>query len=247
MNISKEKTTINLIDNKLLSILRLVLLIAVFFMLIIDFILIFLWVPSMGSSSGKEAARILYLHVPLAWSGFLAFFFVFIGSILYLLKRKISFYQFAFSSAEIGFFLISLALITGMIWGKPVWGKYWIWEPKITTTLILWFIYLAYIMVKNYTPNVSKGMIFSSVIGILGFFNVPIVYYAVQIWGGIHWNPVVGPAAEEGSLSGNMLATFVFSVVVFSIFTVYLVWFRYSLENFEKRLSVIRMFFKQMN
>ena len=97
-------------------------------MLIIDFILIFLWVPSMGSSSGKEAARILCLHVPLAWSGFLAFFFVFIGSILYLLKRKISFYQFAFSSAEIGFFLISLALITGMIWGKPVWGKYWIWD-----------------------------------------------------------------------------------------------------------------------
>lgn len=240
----KEIPLKKLVDNKMSGILRLTMLFILFFILMLNLVLIFFWVPSMGSSSGKEAARILYLHVPLAWGGFLAFLFVFIGSILYLLKRKISFYQFAFSSAEIGFFLISLALITGMIWGKPVWGKYWIWEPKITTTLILWFIYLAYIMVKNYTPDISKGMIFSSVIGILGFFEVPIVYYAVQIWGGIHWNPVIGPAAEDGSLTGNMLFTFVFSVIVFTVFTIYLVWFRYSLENFEKRLFLFKRVFK---
>ena len=244
MNIMKEIRLKKLVDNKMSGILRLTMLFILFFILMLNLVLIFFWVPSMGSSSGKEAARILYLHVPLAWGGFLAFLFVFIGSILYLLKRKISFYQFAFSSAEIGFFLISLALITGMIWGKPVWGKYWIWEPKITTTLILWFIYLAYIMVKNYTPDISKGMIFSSVIGILGFFEVPIVYYAVQIWGGIHWNPVIGPAAEDGSLTGNMLFTFVFSVIVFTVFTIYLVWFRYSLENFEKRLFLFKRVFK---
>ena len=195
--------------------------------------LIFMWAPTAGLSSGFHAQRILYIHVPMAWIGFLAFFFVLIGSIGYLWKKNTKWDAVAYSAAEIGVLFTTLVLITGMIWGKPVWGRPWLWEPKLTTTLILWLIYVGYMMVRAYAPSPAQGARYSAVLGIVGFIDVPIVYYAVQWWGGAHFGRVVGPGSESGSLEGAMRMTFMFSLLTFTVFFAFLLRERYFLRRAE--------------
>ena len=120
--------------------------------------------------------RIFYFHVPIAIMSFLAFFLVFIASLMYLFKRSLKWDSFAYASAEVGVVFVTLALITGIIWARPVWNTWWTWEPRLTTTMILWLIYVAYLMVRSYAPNQSKGAIYAAVVGIVGFVDVPIVY-----------------------------------------------------------------------
>ncbi|MBI4649704.1 cytochrome c biogenesis protein CcsA, partial [Candidatus Desantisbacteria bacterium] len=97
--------------------------------------------------------KIFYFHVPLAWVSFLAFFVVFVMSILYLLKKDHIYDITAYCAAEIGILFCTLVLITGPIWARPIWNAWWTWEPRLTTTLILWFIYIAYLMLRHFTEN----------------------------------------------------------------------------------------------
>jgi len=110
--------------------------------------LIFQWVPQIKASNPAEqiAQRIFYFHVPSAWLGFLAFFIVFCGSVAYLATRKRKYELISVASAEIGVLFISLVLITGPIWAKPVWGIWWTWDVRLTSSLILWLIYVAFLI-----------------------------------------------------------------------------------------------------
>ena len=187
-----------------------------------------------------DIQRVFYFHVPIAVMSFLAFFLVFVASIAYLVKRNPAWDRLAQASAEVGVVFVTLALITGVIWARPVWGVWWTWEPRLTTTLILWLIYVAYLMVRAYASNPSQGARYSAVVGIVGFVDVPIVYYSVIWWRSIHPSPVVGPLSDTGALEGTMAAVLLFSFVTFLILFVYLVTQRMAQREGEDQLGGIR-------
>jgi heme exporter protein C len=184
--------------------------------------------------------RVFYFHVPVAVLSFLAFFFVFIFSIIYLANRKPVWDGLAHASAEVGVVFVSLALLTGVIWARPLWNTWWTWEPRLTTSLILWLIYVAYLMVRSYAPNRQKGALYGAVVGIVGFVDVPIVYYSVVWWRSIHPSPVVGPLASSDALPSIMLAVLLFSLVTFLALFIYLVAERMALWDAEERLRAVR-------
>src|SRR5438067_1346987 len=135
--------------------------------------------------------RIFYIHVPLAWVAYLAFFVVFVASVAYLWKRNIWWDELARASVEIGVLFTTLFLIVGSLWAKPIWNTWWTWDARLTTTLVLWFIYVSYIMLRAYTPDVERAARFGAIVGIVGFLDVPIVHFSVTWWRTLHPEPVV--------------------------------------------------------
>lgn len=172
--------------------------------------LIFLYVPTEETMGVVQ--RIFYFHVPLAWVSFLAFFVVFLGSILYLWKRNSKWDILASSSAEVGAVFTTLFLITGSIWAKPIWGAWWTWSPRLTTAMILWLIYLAYLLVRAYASDDQRGARFAAIVGIIGFIDVPIVALAITLWRTQHPGPVV----FQGGLAPPMLLTLLVSLAAFT-------------------------------
>ena len=165
---------------------------------------------------------------------------VFVASIGYLVTRKSGWDSVAHAAAEVGVVFVSLALLTGIVWARPVWNVWWTWEPRLTTTLILWLIYVAYLMLRSYVPNKSQGALYAAGLGIIGFIDVPIVYYSVQWWRSIHPSAVVGPLADAGALEPVMQYVLFYSMAVFLLLFLYLLLERMRLRNLEDRLSHLR-------
>ncbi len=219
--------------------LRTILLLVTGLLMLADLYLIFMIAPT--DAVMGDVQRVFYFHVPMAIMSFLAFFVVFVASVGYLVRRGRRWDSVAHASAEVGVLFVSLALITGIIWGRPVWNTWWTWEPRLTTTLILWLIYVSYLMIRSYAPSQDKAARYSAVVGIIGFVDVPIVYYSVVWWRSIHPSPVVGPFAESGALEPIMLMTLLFSLVTFVVLFALLVWERAALRDSEDKLGEIRL------
>ena len=198
--------------------------------------LVFLWVPTERNLGISQ--RIFYFHVSMAWVGFFAFFWVLVGSVGYLWKRSQRWDRLAYSSAEIGVVFTTLMLITGVLWAKPVWGVWWTWDPKLTTSLILWLIYVAYLMLRAYSPRGDQGARFAAILGIIGFIDVPIIYLSVVWWRTIHPN-VVGTAAT-GSLETSMRMVLMACTVAFTLLFAYLLMDRLSLRRSEEEFEAVR-------
>ena len=207
-------------------------------LMLVDVYLIFLVAPT--DSVLGHVQRVFYFHVPMAIMSFLSFFLVLIGSVGYLITRKDRWDGLAHAAAEVGVVFVTLALITGIIWARPVWGTWWTWEPRLTTTLILWLIYVAYLMLRSYAPSRSQGAVYSAVVGIVGFVDVPIVYYSVVWWRSIHPSPVVGPFAQSGALDPTMLLVLLFSFLTFLVLFAYLLLERLALRDAEDRVRGLR-------
>ncbi len=199
-------------------------------MMLADMALIFLWVPTEQVMGVVQ--RIFYFHVPIAWTGLLATTVVFVASIAFLWKGQRRWDALAHSAAELSVMLITLTLITGATWAKMAWGVWWTWEPRLTTTLILWLMYMGYLMLRAYAPTPSLAARYSAVMGIIAFIDVPIVYFSVNWWRGIHPR-VVGVGATSGSLDSDMLITLIFSVFTFTVLFTYVLWERVSLRSAE--------------
>jgi len=178
--------------------------------------LVFMYVPTERHTGIVQ--RIFYFHVPLAWIGFLAFFITFIFSILYLWKRAVKWDILAHASAEVGVIFTTLVLITGPIWAKPVWGVWWTWDARLTTSLVLWLTYLAYLLVRSYTTDPARGARLSAVIGIAGFINVPIVFLTVNLWRTQHPTTII----FESGLTPPMLMTLLVCIAAFTVLYVLL-------------------------
>ena len=148
----------------------------------------------------------------------------------------------ASSAAELGVIFTSLVLITGPIWAKPVWGVWWTWDPRLTSTLVLWLIYVGYLMLRAYSANRSQGSLYSAVLGIIGFVDVPIVYFAVDWWRTQHQRLVVGGASIEGNLHPDMGITLLFSLGVFTLLFIFLLRQKMSLRRVEQGLEDIQKF-----
>ncbi|RMF82983.1 MAG: cytochrome C assembly protein [Nitrospirae bacterium] len=151
--------------------------------------MVFEYVPMERTMGNVQ--RIFYFHVPSAMVSFLAFFICFLASLVYLFTRGRGWDVTAHAAAEIGVVFCSIVLITGPIWAKPIWGIWWTWDARLTTTLVLWLIYVAYLMLRAYLPEGSRRANLAAVVGILGFVDVPIVYMSIRWWRTQHPKPVI--------------------------------------------------------
>ena len=159
------------------------------------------------------AQKIFYLHVPIAWSGFLAYFIVMVSGFLYLFSKDLKYDRIGHASAEIGTIFTSLVLITGPIWATPIWGKPWIWEPRLVTTLVLFLIYVGYFILRNIGLYRQRAALVSAVIGIIAFLDIPIIFSSVNFWAAeIQSHPQLGMNKQPSGI----LNPFLFSLASFT-------------------------------
>ena len=206
---------------------KLILLVVSFALMMAALYLVFIYVPVEEIMGNVQ--KLFYLMVPMGWLALLSFLVVFIGSIGYLVKKQSKWDILAYSSAELGIVFTTLALIVGSLWAKPVWGIWWTWEARLTATLVLWLIYIAYFMVRSFATEESRGATFAAVVGIVGFVDIPIVILATTLWRGMHPPMLI----FQGGLVSSMLLTLLVGIAAFTSLYFVLLVQRISLRNAE--------------
>jgi len=175
-----------------------------------------------------DLQRIFYFHVSCAWVGYLALFVAFVGSLLFLLRQELRWDRLALCSVEIGLVFMTGAIITGSIWAKASWGVWWTWEPRLTTSAVLWAIYASYLTLRRALEDQGRRARVSAVYSVLGFVSVPINFMAIRWWRTVH--PLVFDSGGS-NLSPAMLATLIFSVATFTLLFSVLLSYRLRLER----------------
>lgn len=194
--------------------------------------LVFMWVPTERTLG--VSYRIMYFHVPVGILGSFSIVVVAFASAMHLYARKEKWDSLAFAAAEIGAVLITLTLVTGIIWNKVAWGVWWTWDPKLTTTLILWFVYVSYLMLRAYGPKGSQGARYGAVVALIGAIDTPIIYKAADWWRAAHPSLVTGPlSGPESSLESSMELALLVSLITFSVLYAYITIERYALRRAE--------------
>lgn len=177
-----------------------------------------------------DAQRIMYVHVPSAWLAYLAFFVTLVAGLLYLRRADLRYDRVAVASAEIGLVLTGLTIVTGAIWGKATWGKWWDWDPRLTTTAILFVIYAGYLLLRQAMVDRRRRARVAAVFGTVAFLNVPIVHFSVLLWRGLHQPPTVIRPGDP-TIDHLLLAELLASVVSFTLVFLWLLRRRVDLET----------------
>lgn len=178
--------------------------------------------------------RIFYFHMGTVWVATIAFMIVFVASIIYLIKGKKKWDVLAYTSAEIGVLFITLTIITGSIWAKPVWGTWWTWDPQLTTTFILWILYIVYLLIRANSGFDEKKAKYSAVFAIIAFIDLPLVYISARVMRGI--SPVVfGPGG--GGIEPKMLNALLITLVSFTLLFILLLIERVKVENLKYQIN----------
>jgi heme exporter protein C len=202
--------------------------------MLLSLYMVFVYVPMERTMGNVQ--RIFYYHVPSAMMSFLAFFLVFVASVAYLITRRRGWDITAQAAAEIGVVFCSIVLITGPIWARPIWGIWWTWDARLTTTLVLWLIYVAYLMLRAYLPEGSRRANLAAVVGIVGFIDVPIVYMSIRWWRTQHPKPVI-MGGEGSGLAPPMALTFRVCMLAFLVLFVALLLRRVVLEMLQDEVD----------
>jgi len=176
--------------------------------------------------------RIFYFHVASAWAGFTAFFICFIGNLLYVWKRQQKYDWLGVSGAEVGLAFTTVVLITGPIWAHPVWGIWWTWDARLTSTFVLWLLYVSYLLLRTLVEEPDRRALLSSLFGIFAFVDVPLVFGAIRWWRTQHPQPVIMGGQGSG-LDPTMKSVFFFSALAMHVLMLFLLAERYSLEKMQ--------------
>jgi heme exporter protein C len=200
--------------------------------------LVFLHIPLERTQGYVQ--KIFFIHVPCAWVGFLAFTVTAIMGGRYLASRNPDHDRWAAASAEVGLMFTTLVLITGPLWARPVWGIWWTWDVRLTSTLVLWLIYLAYLILRETVPERDRRSVLASVTGIIGWLGVPIVYLANRVKASQHPAPVIGGSAKSG-LAPIFLVTLLVGVATLTIFYVILLRARVRGIRLEDRIEELQI------
>ena len=171
-----------------------------------------------------DSVRIMYVHVPSAWLAYLAFGVTALCSLLYLWKRtrSLTLDRFAGASAEIGVLFTGLALVTGMLWGRPTWGVYWTWDARLTSTALLFLLFLGYLAIRRLPAPPEVRAKRAAIAGLIAFVDVPIVHLSVDWWRSLHQDATVVRRDLNAELDGTMLFTLFFGLFVFTLIYVWL-------------------------
>ena len=212
-----------------------ILLALTFISMMVSIGLIFLYVPTDAIEGIPQ--RIFYFHVPVAWIGMLAFGVLAFAGVMYLWKKDERWDWVARAAAEIGAIFITLALVTGSIWGRTTWGTWWTWDARLTTTLILWFIYIAYIMLRGYMGRTPASARSAAVLGIIGVIDVPIIYESVNWWRTLHPQAEVG---TPGALPPSVVLTLMISLASFTLLYSFLMVQVYQLQKMQTQAQRLR-------
>jgi heme exporter protein C len=176
-----------------------------------------------------DVQRIMYIHVPTAWVAFFAFFVVFVSSLVYLWKRLPEADRLAYASAEIGALFTGLTLIDGSIWGKPTWGIWWTWDARLTTTAILFVIYVGYLMLRSFIEEPDRRARLAALVGIVGFIDVPITYMSVLWFRTLHQPPSIQRGGS--SMPDTMLFTLLLNVGAYTLVYLFFLVKRVRIES----------------
>ncbi|HSP08047.1 MAG TPA: cytochrome c biogenesis protein [Candidatus Dormibacteraeota bacterium] len=185
---------------------------------------IFLYAPTDALQGPVQ--RVFYLHVSAAIAAFASFAVVFAGGIVYLWRENVAADRLARAGALVGVMFTTVTLVMGMLWAKPVWGVFWTWDARLTSTLVLWIIYAGYLLVRRLAEPGRQAARFAAVVGIFGFIDVPIVYFSVTWWRTFH----PGPVLVTDALPGAMLATFLFTMACTLVLAATMIAIRYRIE-----------------
>lgn len=180
--------------------------------------------------------KIFYTHLPLAWWGLISFFVVFCSSILYLWRRTPHWDTLALAAAEVGVVLAVLALLTGSVWAKKAWGVWWLWDSRLTTTLVLCFLYTGYLVLQEMDLPAERRALVRAVLGIVAFLDVPLVFFATRIKKTVH---PVGVMSERDGLEPEMRLTILACLVAFGLLWAALLFLRYRMGRLEQQVQAL--------
>ncbi len=193
---------------------------------------IFLYAPTDALQGPVQ--RIFYLHVSSAIAAYGCFAVVLVGGAIYLWKENLAADRWARAGAIVGLVFTTVTLVMGMEWAKPIWGTYWTWDARLTSTLVLWIIYAGYLLVRRLATPGRQAARFAAVVGIFGFIDVPVVHFSVTWWRTIHPGPVV----INDALPPEMLATFLFTMLCTLALASTLIVIRYRIETLQDAFPV---------
>src|SRR5712692_8727128 len=178
-----------------------------------------------------EYVRIMYAHVPNAWVAYVAFAITCVASGLFLWKSTPGYDHVARSATELGVVFTGLALVTGSIWGRPVWGTWWTWDARLVTTAVLFFIYLGALLVRGLADDPQRGARLAAVVSIIGFLDVPVIHYSVVWFRTLHQPASLTPGDTKMALP--MLAALLLGLLAFTALFAYLLTLRIRLARAE--------------
>jgi heme exporter protein C len=187
--------------------------------------MIFLYAPVDALQGPVQ--RIFYLHVSAALAAFASFAVVLVAGIVYLWRESLTADRLARAAAPVGLVLTTVTLVMCMLWAKPVWGAYWLWDARLTSTLVLWIVYAGYLLLRKLAEPGRQAARLAAVVGIFGFIDVPIVYFSVQWWRTNHPGPVI---TTSGALPPEMLLAFLVTLVCTMFLAGVMVAIRYRVE-----------------
>ena len=176
--------------------------------------------------------KIMYVHVPAAWMTFIAFFVVLVFSLLYLWRRRESDDLIAASAAEVGAVFNGLTLALGMIWGRPTWGVWWAWDARLTSTLVLFLIFVGYLALRGFVDEAGQRARWSAAVGIIGAINVPIVYMSVMWWRTLHQQPSSPSTLDPAYTLGLRL-----NAIAMLLVLIYFIRKRYEIARLERAVE----------
>lgn len=183
--------------------------------------------------------RIFYLHVPSAWTAFTAFFICFIGNLTYVFRREPKWDWLGVAAAEVGLAFTTVVLMTGPIWAHPVWGIWWTWDARLTSTFVLWLLYVSYLLLRTLIEEPDRRALLSALFGIFAFLDVPLVYGSIRWWRTQHPQPVVLGGSGSG-LNPTMRWVLLFSWLAMLALMTLLMRRRYDLEEMREGLATLR-------
>ncbi|TMD96305.1 MAG: cytochrome C assembly protein [Chloroflexi bacterium] len=171
--------------------------------------------------------RIFYLHVSSAIAAYGCFAVVLVGGIIYLRTENVVADRFARAGALVGVVFTTVTLVMGMLWAKPIWGSFWTWDARLTSTLVLWIIYAGYLLVRRLSDPGRQAARLAAVVGIFGFIDVPVVHFSVTWWRTQHPGPII----VNDALPAQMLTTFFLTMACTLVLAAVMVWVRYRIET----------------
>jgi heme exporter protein C len=178
--------------------------------------------------------KIMYVHVPAAWNAFIAFFVVAAASLLYLWKGREKQDLLAASAAEVGVVLTGLTLVLGSIWGRPTWGVWWTWDPRLTSTAVLFLIFVGYLSLRAFVDDADRRAQWSAAVGLLGALNVPVVYMSVRWWRTLH-QLQSSPSTVDPQYAIGLRT----NAIAFLILLVYFILKRYQAAQLEREAEIL--------